>query len=245
MHAVNAKLGTLELIERLQQSATPFPANPNTGTTPTCHVPTAPNDIQDEECYCTTSTCGAGLLNANGAVNQAVRPVTSIQLPAVIAPGQNVALDASASAASCDRSIVSYEWSVVSASGAQPALSSTNQPTTTVQAPASGEFVVRVTITDNTGAQDSADVTVNSTSASTTASPPVDGAACPTPITVSQTQDPPPPSAPTPPTPSAPSGGGGGGGTIGWELLALAVFGRRRFKRLRPMSVREYPSLPR
>jgi serine protease len=245
MHAVNAKLGALELIERLQQSATPFPTNPNTGTTPTCHVPTTPTDIQDEECYCTTSTCGAGLLNANGAVNQAVRPATSIQLPAVIAPGQNVTLDASASAASCNRSIAGYEWSVVSSSGAQPALTSTNQPTTTVPAPASGEFVVRVTITDNTGAQDSADVTVTSTSASTTASPLVDGGACPTPITVSQTQDPPPSPAPTPPAPSAPSGGGGGGGTIGWELLALAVFGSRRFKRLRPTSVREYPSLPR
>jgi serine protease len=236
MHAVNAKLGTLQLIERLQQSAMPFPANPNLGT-PTCHVPAGPGDIQNTECYCTTSTCGAGLLNASGAVNQAVRPVVSIQLPAIIAPGQNATLDAAASAASCNRTIASYEWTVVSSSGAQPALSSTNQPATTVQAPASGQFVLRVTVTDNTGAQDSAEVTVTSTSASTTATPLVDGAACPTPIVVSQTPNPNP--NPTPPNPSTPSGGGGGGGgSFGLELLVIALLGRRKIKRCATASPR-------
>ncbi len=227
MHAVNARLGTQHLFTRLQQGSNPFPANPNTGT-PTCHVPTGPADIQNTECYCTTSTCGAGLLNANGAVTQASRPAVAVQLPDTIFAGQSLTLDASESVAACNRQITSYQWSVVSATNGAPALTTTNEATTTVLAPASGSFVLRVTVTDEVGAQDFADVTVSANDASTTALPLVNGATCPTPFTVAQVPPPntdppptqtPPPSSPTP-TPT-PRGGGGGGGQFGWELLAL------------------------
>jgi hypothetical protein len=33
-----------------------------------CHVPAGSADLQNTECACTTETCGAGLLNAAGAV---------------------------------------------------------------------------------------------------------------------------------------------------------------------------------
>lgn len=228
MHAVNARLGSEHLIDRLRRSASSFPMNPNTGT-PNCRVPIGPDDLQEDECYCTTNTCGAGLVNANAAATDAQRPIASVQVPNVVFAGQNVILDASVSAAACNRTLASYEWSVISSTTTSPALSTTNESVTTVQAPSSGQFTLRVMVTDNTGAQDSADVTITPTSATTTASPLAAGPSCPTPISVAQS---PPASTPNP----APSGGGGGGGQLGWELLTLVylVFARRRFRSTLP-----------
>src|SRR5690606_21903197 len=80
MHSVNAKLGAEHLIARLQQGAMPFPVNPNDGT-PTCQNPATAPALQDSECYCTTETCGAGLLSASGAVTHALRPAVAVSLP--------------------------------------------------------------------------------------------------------------------------------------------------------------------
>lgn len=228
MHAVNGKLGSQHFIQRLRQGASPFPANPNPGAVPNCRVPIGPGDLQISECYCTTETCGAGLLNAHGAVTHALRPVASIQIPTTVSPGQSVSLDGSGSAASCKRTIVSYRWSVLSTNGATPQLSSTDQPTVTVTAPAAGEFTLRLTVTDDTGAEDSAEVTIGSNEVSTTATPLAPGPACSVAITIPQTD--PPASDPAPSTPPS-SGGGGGGGQLGWELLALLLLCLLRLQR--------------
>lgn len=227
MHAVNGRLGSEHLIQRLRAGATPFPENPNTGV-PNCRAPAGPDDLQAIECYCTTDTCGAGLLNANGAVMHAQRPIASLLLPSTVSPGQTLTLDASESSAACGRTIAAFEWSVVSSSGATPQLGGVDQPVTTVQVPAVGEFTLRVAVTDSAGSQDSAEVAVSSVGISTTASPPSQSAACPTPISVAQST--PPPTNQTPqPTPTATTPPrSGGGGHFGWELLALLLFVRMR-----------------
>lgn len=219
MHAVNGRLGSQHFIQRLREGASPFPENPST-TVPTCRVPTGAGDIQNEECYCTTETCGAGLLNANGAVTHALRPIASVHAPNDVSPGQTLVLDAGQSAAACGRTIAAYEWSVISSSGSAPQLSSTSEASVSVQAPAVGEFTLRVVVTDDKGAQDSADVTLGATTASTTASPLASGSACPVPISVARQTT---PSGPAPRS-------SGGGGQLGWELLALALLlsGARR-----------------
>ena len=221
MHSVNGRLGSGQLISRLQQGANPFPTNPNAGL-PTCHVPAGPTDIQAAECYCTTQTCGAGMVNANGAVLQALRPVAAIQISGLVSPGQNLTLDGAVSAAACNRSIASYVWSVESSTGAPPGLSSTDGPTVTTQAPSSGEFRLRLTVTDDLGAQDSAIVVVSPLAASSGPLP-LPSAACPTPITVAQD------TTPVTTTPAqSPQGSGGGGGGLGIELLALGLLWRAR-----------------
>ena len=227
MHAVNGRLGSEHLIQRLRASATPFPENPNTEV-PNCRVPAGPDDIQAIECYCTTETCGAGLLNANGAVVHAQRPIASVQVPSIVSPGQTLTLDASQSSAACDRTIAAYEWSVVSSSGATPQLGGLDQSVTTVQVPAVGEFTLRVVVTDNVGSQDSAEVAVSSVDISTTASLPSQSSACPTPVSVAHTTAPPATQAPQPATSANSPSRGGGGGQFGWELLALALFLRVR-----------------
>ena len=220
MHAVNARLGPALLIARLKSAAAafPVPATPPTGGT--CHVPMGPSDIQIAECVCTTSTCGAGMLDASAAVAAALRPIVSIALPATVTAGQNVSLDGNASAAACNRGVSSFEWTIAPGSGGSPVIMGANQAVATVLAPTSESFTLRLTVTDSSGAQDFADVTVTPSSAATTAIAPLAGNACPTPITVQQ----------SPPGGGGGGGGsgGGGGGTLALELFALAVMLARR-----------------
>lgn len=230
MHAANARLGVQHLIRRIKQGAMPFPPNPDPASIPTCRVP-EPGEIQDVECSCTTETCGAGLLSAHGAIAQALRPAAAVAISGVVAPGQTVTLDAGASAAACNRQISSFSWSIVSPTTDPPALSSTEQSVTTLQVPAAGEILVRVTVTDDQGNQDAADVVVGPTSASSNAAPLVEGTACPATITVAQEPAPAPDPTPPPsssPTPSPRPPGSGGGGHVGWEVLLLGLLLARR-----------------
>jgi serine protease len=230
MHSVNARLGPALLTARLKASTMPFPVP---GTPPeggTCHVPTNPTDIQTAECVCTTSTCGTGMLDAAAAIAEGLRPVVDISLPVAVMSGQPASLDGSSSIAACNRTITTFAWSVAPSSPVSPPITGADQPQITVDAPTSGSVILRLTITDNMGAQDFADVTLTSTSASTTALAPLPGNACPTPVTVQQV---PPPGGGGG---GGSSGGGGGGGALAIELLALVHLGARRLRKSKPAS---------
>ena len=178
MLSVNGNLDGAQLTARLRESATtPFPVSGDANV-PMCHVPTGSADVQSAECSCTTSTCGAGMANALGAVNAALRPIAAIAVPASVAAGGNVVLQGSGSAASCRHSIASYAWSVVAGGSNAPAIQGALTSTATVIAPASGSFTLRLTVTDESGRQDSADVVVTPASASTTAPANAGSTAC-------------------------------------------------------------------
>jgi serine protease len=166
MLAVNGNLKSAQLIRRMQAGATPFPASSDTGVTTVCHTPTGVTDIQNTECICTTSVCGAGMVNALGAVNEALRPIAAISVPATFAASSMVSLQAGGSAGACGKTITSYAWSVLSGTGA---LTSTTGSTTSILAPATGSTVVQLIVTDGDGRTDTAAVTLNATSAATTA----------------------------------------------------------------------------
>jgi serine protease len=167
MLAVNGNLKSSQLIKRMQDGATkPFPTTSDTGTPPVCHVPVSPADVQAAECSCTTSTCGAGMANANGAVNEALRPIAAILTPTSVSAGQNVTLKGSGSAAACNHTIATYAWSVVSGTAA---LTGANTDTAVLQAPATGSATIRLTVSDEAGKTDSADVVVSATAATTSA----------------------------------------------------------------------------
>jgi serine protease len=225
MHAVNARLPPALVIARLKQSATPFPTSSDSvPAPPVCHVPLSSTDFQLAECICTTQTCGAGMLDASAAVGAAQRPIAFVVTPASVSAGQLISLDGRTSAAACNRTLASFAWTVLSSSGTPPTISNPDQAVTTVQAPASGDFVLRLTVTDSQGAQDFADVAVTPASTGTTAVAPLGGTACPPIITIAQT-----PVTPTPPSsPPTRGGGGGGGGMLLLDLLALAAALTRR-----------------
>ncbi len=152
MTAVNGGLTPEELTARIKNGARPFPV-------PQAGLPTCPSlDSATGQCNCTTSTCGAGMADAPGAVAEALRPMARIADPAGSGAGQNVTLDGSASDAVSGRIISGYSWSAVS--GSPVFLGPTTGSTTAVAVPASGLVTVRLQVTDSVGAIDAQDVTL-------------------------------------------------------------------------------------
>jgi hypothetical protein len=170
------------------------------------------------------------MVNALAAVNAALRPVVGITVSTPIAAGQNVTLNGTTSSAACGRTIASYAWTFVASSppGQTPVIQGADQSTAIVLAPASGSLTFRLTVTDDQGSIDSADVVVTPASATATSGAVSSAAACPVAIP-----------APTPlvvVAAPAPSHKGGGGAMTWWILLALATLGvtRKHYTRSAP-----------
>jgi serine protease len=170
MLAINGNLTPSQLTERLQASAKlPFPLSNDAGVQE-CHVPVDAQDLQNTECNCTTATCGAGMTNSYGAVLQAQRPIAAVTLPQVYAPATPVVLDGSGSAAACNSSLVSYQWTVVSPSGSPPPISNAGAAKASLMPPiAPVSYTLLLTVTDAEGRTDSATVAVTAYGASSTA----------------------------------------------------------------------------
>ena len=182
MSAANTKLNSCQLIARLKEGSTPFPQTSLDAVAaqpPMCHVPANASDLQQSECICTRDgqTCGAGMANAPAALTAALRPIAAVALPAAVSPGASVALDASGSAAVAGHSITSYQWSAGSGGLTLP-ISGASSAKASVTAPACGIGTVQLTVTDDAGRTDTADVIVRPSSASTSA-PSQAGEACP------------------------------------------------------------------
>jgi serine protease len=217
MRSVNDSLSANQLRARLETGAQSFPIN---NAAPMCRIPSAPNDLQLSECNCTTSTCGAGMLNANTAIQQAQRPIAFIAAPASVSAGATFPLDGSSSSAACGRTVASYSWSVVSATGtASPVISSDTEALASVHAPTAGSFTLRLTVTDDQGAIDSADISITPTSATTTSTAVLSTPACPVAVIPPTSQ--PIPGATTPTESPPPKSDGGGGGSLPLQLFAV------------------------
>jgi serine protease len=168
MYSANGNLTPAKLTERLRATARPFPTSPDPSV-PTCRIPGSSTDLQLSECNCTTSTCGAGLAHAPGALEAALKPVAVISGPANAAPGATVVLTGGGSLGADGRSISGYEWSLVS--GATSLSAVTGSQTSFVAPGAGTTVIVRLTVTDDAGRSDSSDATVQV--GSTTPAPPV------------------------------------------------------------------------
>jgi len=165
MASANGHLDAPRLIERLREGASkPFPVAVDSSV-PQCHVPLARSDIQNAECNCTTDTCGAGMANASGAVEAALRPVAEITVSGEFTLGGTITLSGLASTAAFGRNVVVYEWSRRCGSGS---FTATDPAVANVDVPVSGTFSLRLTITDDMGRTDGADIVVSSTAATRT-----------------------------------------------------------------------------
>jgi serine protease len=207
MKSVNPALTPAAIIARIKSSARAFPTTSDTTPAPpVCHQPTSSTDVQDTECICTTQVCGAGLLFASGAVNEALRPIALAALTGTVGPGAALTLDGSRSGVATGRT-ASYQWTVLSTSTATATIQNPTLAVATVTAPSQGTVNLRLTVTDNLGASDTANLTF--TVASTGGS-----------------------SSSTAPPPST-AMSSGGGGAVGWPLLlGLAILFGLRARRL-------------
>ncbi|MEH3053901.1 MAG: PKD domain-containing protein [Patulibacter minatonensis] len=105
--------------------------------------------VTDSRGVSTYSWKSISIANTNPVARLSYRPI-----PAVV--GQTVTLDGSAST-DADGSISKYEWD---ANGDGTYESATETPTTTTTFASPGEYVVRLTVTDNTGGQDEISIPV-------------------------------------------------------------------------------------
>jgi serine protease len=164
MASVNANLDSPALIERLREGVTkPFPVSSDPSVQQ-CHVPLTPADIQNSECNCTTDTCGAGMANAPGALEAALRPVAGVTVSGAFTPGGSIELSGLASLAAAGHSVVAHHWSLPCGSGNFTATGAV----AVVNVPAVDAFTMRLAVTDDAGRVDRADVVVTPTAATRT-----------------------------------------------------------------------------
>jgi serine protease len=164
MLAVNSRLNSCQLISRVQQSALPFPQSSST-TTAIC-----PNaDPTSGECICTNdgATCGAGMASASGAVAAALRPIAAVAVPSSVTAGQIVQLKAGGSAAAANHTLATFGWTHTG--GESLTIQNANTETASVTVPACGLSTLTLTVTDNAGLQDTAQVVVSPAAVTTTA----------------------------------------------------------------------------
>jgi serine protease len=192
MISANPSLTPAQVLAALKDTARPFPA---TGAGTGVQACTAPSSTaQDSECYCTTSTCGAGMLDTGAAVAAVAVVTANIGVASTsVVVGDAVVLDGSQSRASGTASITTYLWEIVS--GSATFTSATNASSATLSAGAAGNVVVSLTVADSAGRQASTNTTL------------VVSAAPGTPVT---------------PAPTS-GGGGGGGGALNLEWLLTLV----------------------
>ena len=155
MLSVRPALAPADLRRLLQGTARAFPTTggDNGDGTPVlvCQPPAGSDQLQ---CYCTTATCGAGMLDAGAAVlaaQDAVLPRIDVT-PAAPLAGQAIELSAATSAVGPGRSIASVRWTLTDGGGIVDAFNgAANGTTASVIPSAAGNFTVSATVTDNLG----------------------------------------------------------------------------------------------
>ncbi|NRT57913.1 S8 family peptidase [Sphaerotilus uruguayifluvii] len=215
MLAANPALTPAQVTALLKSSARSFPSSGATGVS-TC---VAGSSSAQDECYCTTGTCGAGMLDAGAAVRAAAGtlPIARIgETTTRIALGSATLLDGSGSSATGSRTLAGYGWSL-SDSALAAFNGTTSGSTASVSATGSGLVAVTLTVGDSAGGSASSSAVLRTGPAPT--------AACGT-----DGSD----SAGTPASGGGSTSSGDGGGALGagWlGGLGLAVAALARLRR--------------
>ena len=163
MLSANPALTPAQLRVGLMKTARAFPSSGSSFGVPVCHAPDA--NTQDE-CYCTTSTCGAGMLDAGAAARAAASAKAwVVASSSEVAVGSSVSLDGSASWAASPSSINARTWSIQSGSSFVSMQVSSDQKSATVTGTSPGTVVVRLAVTDTGGNADQTDTTISVVSA--------------------------------------------------------------------------------
>lgn len=203
MFSANPALTPAQVITMLKSTTRAFPSSGAGAGVAACQAPSS--TAQDSECYCTTSTCGAGMLDTAAAVTAAAAaagPVAQIGAStSTVAVGGSLTLDGSGSSATGGDTITGYQWALGNGATLASFSGPTDGPSATLLANAAGSVTVTLTVTSSSGKVGTTTRTITITDAA---------------------------------PPSSGGGGGGGAFTPGWLLALLAAVallrapGRRR-----------------
>lgn len=197
--SVEPRLTPVQVRGYLTSTARTFPTTGAvTAGVAQCQAPVA-NTAQNE-CYCNTTYCGAGMVDAGRAVAAVVRdfgapPTARITTTATsVAAGDTLTLSGATSTEATGGGITAYSWSVAAAGAGVNAIPGSSTATSITLTPSSGgAFTVGLTVLDSQGKTNQEQRTF---------------------------------SVAGPIAPPASTGGGGGGGALSLHwliLLALAV----------------------
>jgi serine protease len=192
MLSVQPTLTPAQVKTKLQASARGFPTTGGVADAPICPA----RSPTSSGCYCTTSTCGAGMLDAAAAVAAAALQANISLTTTTPTANQAVALT-STSVAGTGRTIATTQWSILNAGTTGATITGANDGTSVVVTPtAAGVFLVQLTVTDSLGV--SSTTTLSVTVVSDTVTPPAS-------------------------TPTGSTSGGGGAIDAGWLVLLLGA----------------------
>lgn len=143
MRAANANLTPPQIIARMKASATPYPQ-------PAGLAPCVNGSTSSVECACTTTTCGAGMVNALSAVKAALNPIAAVKIPPGFTSGGGT-FDGGGSAPACHATIASYVWT--GTAGVQVVSGAANSA---VNVTVSGAGSLTLVVKDSVGNSDTA-----------------------------------------------------------------------------------------
>lgn len=158
MLTINPDLSPVDLVERMQAGAKPFPLVHGYGY---CN----PNLNANGLCNCTTNTCGAGILDADEALRLAYGPAVIIEPVGTVQPSATITLDGSRSKSVGSRDIATYGWTFVSGPG-MVSIPDSDKAITSLRLPNTpGSWVFKLTVEDDAGDSGSGTITVVASSA--------------------------------------------------------------------------------
>jgi serine protease len=162
MQAIKPDATPAQIIAALRSSARAFPSSGAGAGVSACQAPSGV--AQESECYCTSTTCGAGMLNAAAAVAamSGAAPTSSFSYsPASLTVGVNVALNGQSSTAAAGRTLTAYQWAITAGGTLANFSGATNAVTATLSPVASGAVTVQLTVTDDLGTTHVSSQTLN------------------------------------------------------------------------------------
>lgn len=151
MLAANPALTPAQVLSLLKSSARGFPSSGAGVGVSSC---VAGISTDQDECYCTTGTCGAGMLDAGAAVRAAAGtlPIARIgETSTRIDLGSATLLDGSGSSVAAGRTLAGYGWALGDSTLAR-FNGTTGGSTASVSALGSGLVAVTLTVGDSAGA---------------------------------------------------------------------------------------------
>jgi serine protease len=168
MLAVQPALTSTEVARALRSSSRRFPTSGvvDTPAVQRCPAPVA-GVIREEQCYCTTTTCGAGMLDVAFAVDVAHLQPRIGQSASPPRPGQTLVLDADDTLVAGGREVASVEWFLDNGGGIVDVLTPGAAGTVSLVPRAAGTFTVGLRVTDSTGLEVTTRRTIEVVSSST------------------------------------------------------------------------------